>query len=137
MSKDDLQALFPGPVPVTVAGRDLEVAPLTLGELPALLAVLRESATALGGGFDPVAFVVDQPELAIRLIAVLTRQEADWLKGLSLDEAAALLVAAIEANESFFVRNGRALVAAMARAMAAVGPSPSPALSSADTASTT
>lgn len=137
MSADDLQALFPGPVPVSVAGRDLEVAPLTLGELPALLTVLRESAAVLGGGFDPVAFVVDQPELAIRLIAVLTRQDADWLKGLSLDEAAALLVAAIQANESFFVRNGRALVAAMARAMAAVGPSPSPASSSADTASTT
>lgn len=137
MSHDDLRALFPGSVPVSVAGRDLEVAPLTLGELPALLAVLRDSATSLGTGFDPVALVVEHPDLAIRLIAVLTRQEADFLKGLSLDEAAALLVAAIEANESFFVRNGRALIAAMARAMAAVGPSPLPASSSADTTSPT
>ncbi|KAI5914625.1 hypothetical protein [Thauera sp. 2A1] len=137
MSKDELQALFPGPVPVSVAGRDLEVGPLTLGELPALLAVLRESATSLGAGFDPVALVVEHPDLAIRLIAVLTRQDADWLKGLSLDEAAALLVAAIEANESFFVRNGRALVAAMQRAVMAAGGLPLPASSSADTASPT
>lgn len=137
MGNDDLKALFPGAVPVSVAGRDLEVAPLTLGELPALLAVLRDSATSLGAGFDPVALVVEHPDLAIRLIAVLTRQPPEFLMALSLDEAAALLVAAIEANESFFVRNGRALVAAMARAMAAVGPSPSPASSSADTASTT
>lgn len=137
MTKDDLQALFPGPVPVSVAGRELEVAPLTLGELPALLAVLRDSAASLGAGFDPVGLVVEQPDLAIRLIEVLTRQEPAFLKALSLDDAAALLVAAIEANESFFVRNGRALVAALARAMSAAGPLPSPASSSADTASPT
>lgn len=137
MTKDDLQALFPGPVPVSVAGRELEVAPLTLGELPALLAVLRDSAASLGAGFDPVGLVVEQPDLAIRLIEVLTRQEPAFLKALSLDDAAALLVAAIEANESFFARNGRALVAALGRAMSAAGPWPSPASSSADTASPT
>lgn len=137
MSNDDLQTLFPLAVSVTVGGREVSVAPLRLGELPALLAVLRESATSLGEAFDPVALVVEHPELAIRLIEVLTRQEPAFLNELSLDDAAALLVAAIEANESFFVRNGRALVAAMARAVTAAGGLPSPVSLRPDTASTT
>ena len=126
--QEELGQLFPAPVKVAIAGRDIEVAPLTLGELPALLALLHNAGSTVNvSGFDPLVLLVEQPDLAVNLIAVLTRQEAAWLKALALDDAAALLVAAIEANQSFFVRHGRALVAAVERAMGAVGRLPSPA----------
>lgn len=126
-TQDDLSVLFPAAILVSVGGRDIDVTPLTLGELPALMKLIRAAGNTLAAAkFDPLILLAEHTDLAIELIAVLTRQEVEWLKGLILDDAAALLVAAIEANQSFFVRNGRALLAAVERAMAAAGRSPSP-----------
>lgn len=125
-AQDDLSTLFPAVVSVVAGGREVDVTPLTLGELPALMKVIRSAGNTLAAaGLDPLILLAEHPDLAIELVCVLTRQEAEWLKGLCLDDAAALLIAAIEANQSFFVRNGRALLAAVERATAAAGPSPS------------
>lgn len=114
---DDLAVLFPSPVVVQAGGEAVEVRPVTLGELPALLAVLR----GVTGGLDPIAIMVNQPDLAEKLLAVLTRCDPAWLSDLSLDDAAGLMVGALEANRSFFTRNGPALLAALGRTMQGAG----------------
>ena len=117
--KDDLSVLIPTPTVVQAGGERVEIAPLTLGELPAILGALRAAGPL--ESLEPTALLTQDPDLAARLLALLTRRDVAWLKSLPLDEAAGLLLGALEANQSFFTRSGPALMGLVARMIRPAG----------------
>jgi hypothetical protein len=122
--QDGLAQILPQVVSVQVAGREVQVGALTLGELPPLMALLRR--TGVDGPMDPMRLLVEQPEVAIEAVALLTRQPKAEIEAMVLDDVAALLYAAVEANRSFFVRHGPLLLGAVERMLAVAGRSSSP-----------
>lgn len=138
---DDLATLFPAPVRVTIrpkgaAPRAVEIGELELGELAAVLAALKAFGGPKGlASLDPVVILVEKPQDAYKLISLVTRVELDVVVGLPISDAAALLLGAVEANQPFFVRHGRALLELVARMLVLPGPSSSPDSSSAATPS--
>ncbi|MFT3758975.1 hypothetical protein [Thauera sp.] len=122
--QDGLAQILPQVVGVKVAGREVQVGALTLGELPPLMALLRR--TGMDGAMDPMRLLVEQPDVAIEAVALLTRQPQEEIEAMVLDDVAALLYAAIEANRSFFVRYGPLLLGAVERMLAGVGRLSSP-----------
>lgn len=122
----DLERVLPQAVVVQLSTGAVEIRALTLGELPVLLGKLREAGGVSLGNFDPIVLLVEQPALAIDVVAILTRQPPAQLQGMALDDVAALLLGAVEANRSFFVRYGLQLLEAVGRVTAAAGQSLSP-----------
>lgn len=99
----DLDALANTPLTVTVGGRPVDITPIRVVELPAMLRACEPIFTQLSAG-DVAAALLQNPDAAIVAIAVgarLTRAEID---ALALDELIDLGGAVLQVNADFFAR---------------------------------
>ena len=108
--KDTLDAALP-PVPTTLRIGDvvIELIPIRLGEIPALMKLLRPLlAQALPQAAHPVpdwgALFAEHSDAMLKILSTLSRQPIEWVRALDLDEGLRLAEALFAANVDFFVR---------------------------------
>lgn len=109
-------------VVLTLAGCELDVSPIRLGELSAFSSAARpvfELLRGLGDGAgDALLFDLLQTHTAdlARLIACGARVDESWVLALSLDDAYTLAEAVVDSNRDFFIRRLLPLLAALGQA---------------------
>ncbi len=101
---DEINILVPEPVVVDIAGEGMEVTPLRVGELPAMLKAVRPFATQLEADPDWLALLGEHGEALLDALAIACRRPREWVDGLALDEALKLAAAVFEVNADFFVQ---------------------------------
>lgn len=101
----DFDAFPPAPQSLEIAGIALEITPIRVGEIPALLAAVRPFAHRLVDGEpDWLELLADHGEALIKAIAVASRQPQDWVAALTMDDAIRLATTLFEVNADFFVQ---------------------------------
>lgn len=100
----DFKTFPPAPMVVTVAGVDVELTPIRLGELPRLLAAVRPLADEFSSNPDWMALLSRHGEAVLDLLTIATRRERAWINDLPLDDAVQLAAAVFEVNADFFVQ---------------------------------
>lgn len=101
----DFDAFPPTPQSLAIADIALEITPIRVGEIPALLAAVRPFAHRLVDGEpDWLELLADQGEALINAIAVASRQPHDWVAALTMDDAIRLATTLFEVNADFFVQ---------------------------------
>ena len=119
---NDLDFIEPLRIICPIDGRDIEVSPIVVRELPALLrlaepimgelmALPDETLSRLEAGKPNLAdidhlvhLIVTHGQRVIDALALCTRQPAEWVGGLLPDRAAQLLAVCIQVNADFFGR---------------------------------
>lgn len=132
-------AFPPAPVMLEVGGESLEITPIRVGEVPALIKAVRPFAGQLSADPDWLALLAEHGESLLGALALAARRERAWVERLSLDDAVRLAAALFEVNADFFVQR---LAPAVQHAAARVngrlsGATPSTASSAPATASPT
>lgn len=101
----DFDAFPPTPKSLEIAGVELAITPIRVGEIPALLAAVRPFAHRLVDGEpDWLELLADHGEALIKAIAVASRQPQDWVAALTMDDAIRLATTLFEVNADFFVQ---------------------------------
>lgn len=101
----DFDAFPPTPQSLEIAGVELGITPIRVGEIPALLAAVRPFAHRLVDGEpDWLELLSDHGEALIKAIAVASRRPQEWVSGLAMDDAIRLATALFEVNADFFVQ---------------------------------
>ncbi len=98
-------AAFPSqPVVLEIVGEALEITPIRVGEVPALLATIQPFADQLAST-DPdwLAILSTHGTALLRTLALASRQPQAWIDDLPLDAAIALATTLFEVNADFFV----------------------------------
>lgn len=119
---NDLDFIEPLRIMFTIDARDIEVSPIVVRELPALLRLaepimgelmaLPEAMLSRLEAGKPnlddlnrlMHLVVTQGDRVVDALALCSRQPADWVGGLLPDRAAQLLAVCIQVNLDFFSR---------------------------------
>lgn len=104
---DDYDAISPQGRGATVRGQPMEVTPLTVGQIPAVMRALRgvDLARFDAGDLEALSdLLADHGDALITALAVAARQHEAVVAGLELDEFLALLAVVIEVNADFFAR---------------------------------
>ncbi len=118
----DIEQLTPPVVSVTVGGETLALTPITIGELPAMVRIVRPIAGLLRGEIDWLALFSDQGEAVLAALALAARQPRAFVDALPADEAMTLAASVLEVNGDFFVRR---FLPAFERLIAALPAEPS------------
>jgi hypothetical protein len=101
----ELQQLLGQPTLITIAGENLELKPITFGQLPAVLELVGPLLADLNrDGVDMVDLIMRHADRLLPLAALLTGRQREWIDALPLDEAAELIGTLIEINADFFAR---------------------------------
>lgn len=148
---DDLNVLEPAGSSVSYLGEQLEIKPLTIGQLPRLVraarpvidAVLKIEQLPDENSDELVALVLElvdkHSDGVFAVAAICSGKDADWLQNGPLDEFVILAKSIFEVNRDFFVQKLAPLLGGRAASLAALGAgrTPSNSSSSTDTTSTT
>jgi hypothetical protein len=104
MSTRDLETIFPQGQILDIGGQRIEIRPLVLGELPAMMRAIRPFASELSAEPDWLALLAEHGEALLRALAIASHRSDDWVAALELDDAITLGAAVFEVNADFFVR---------------------------------
>lgn len=133
MTHSDLDVLVPQARLMEMAGQRLNISPLVVGELPAMLKAVRPFAEQLTGEPDWLALLCDYGDALLAALALASRQPREWVNALALDDAITLAAAVFEVNADFFVRRVAPKVGDLAQSLngqkkgLSAGSTPSPA----------
>ena len=100
----DLEILAPQAAEMEIGGAKVKIAPLRVGELPAMLKAVRPFATQLEADPDWLALLGEHGEALLDALAIACRRPRAWVDGLALDDALKLAAAVFEVNADFFVQ---------------------------------
>ncbi|AKJ30683.1 DUF6631 family protein [Caldimonas brevitalea] len=127
-TSSDLEILVPPAQQLDIAGERLEIRPLVLGELPAVLKAVRPFAAQLAGGPDWLALFAEHGEALLQTLTLTARKPREWVDQLAVDDALALAAAVFEVNADFFVRRVAPRIGDLAQQLSTrlAGPTPSP-----------
>jgi hypothetical protein len=105
----DLETLYPEAAVVKVGGQEIEIKPLTIGQIPKITRLLREvplnlNPDAIGTSSYWLGLIGDHGEDVIAAIATASGQKNETIAGLAIDDFVALAVKVIEVNADFFTR---------------------------------
>lgn len=114
---DDLNLVAPVPNTIAVAGRDLDVSPLKVGELAAFMRAVSPVLDALAKG-DLMDALTHDIESVIQAAALGARVEMDWIEAQEADALLEIAVAVVEVNADFFARRIAPRLADAAQRMA-------------------
>jgi hypothetical protein len=128
MTTSELDTLVPQAQSLEIAGRQLRISPLVIGELPAMLKAVRPFADQLAGDPDWFGLLSEHGDDLLDALALGSRQSRDWVDALALDDAITLATSVFEVNADFFVHRVVPKVSALAQGLngrlAGVMPSP-------------
>jgi hypothetical protein len=102
MQDDGLEVIAPATRRVMFEGHDLVIAPLTVGQLPAVARALR--GIDLSGGIDVLELIAEHGERVAEAIAVAACVDLEIVQRAEVDEFLTLATAVIEVNADFFAR---------------------------------
>lgn len=101
----DFDAFPPTPQSLSIADISLEITPIRVGEIPALIAAIRPFAQHLAEAEpDWLELLADHGDALVSALAVASRQPRAWVADLALDEALRLATTLFEVNADFFTR---------------------------------
>lgn len=139
---DDLDVLEPAGSSIRYRGEQLDIRPLTIGQLPKLVRTARpvldavlalddvpdtESGELVTLLLDLIEKHSDQVFLAA---AICTGKDAEWIEGGDIDEFAQLALKVFEVNRDFFAQKLEPLLAGRAGRFSGSGPTASSSSSS-------
>ena len=101
---DDFDALPPVPVMLDIGGDTLELTPIRVGEVPALIHAVRPFVGQLSADPDWLGLLAEHGEALLNALALTVRRERAWVEDLSLDDAVRLAATVFEVNADFFVQ---------------------------------
>jgi hypothetical protein len=138
-----LDELVPPTRRVTVGGREIEVSPLRMRQVPGFAKAIAKPWTAIVMG-EYLAAIMEWPREVTEAVSIATGAETEFLDNLRPDEFLVLSSAVLEVNLDFFARavfpQATALGTTMQEVVAKMQPQPSalqPSLSAMGTATTT
>lgn len=100
-----IPAPIEAPLSVEVGGASLEITPVRVGEIPALLRALGPAAEGLGGAeIDWLALLAAHGDGVLDAMAIAAHTTRAWIDALAMDEAVRLAGALLEVNADFFSR---------------------------------
>ena len=137
----DLRKLLMTPATEEVAGVQLSIAPFVFEQLPHMLDLVTQAKEFIRIGLtslevDVQRLIAQQYPLAVELIATLSGQPAEWVRGLRIDQALFLLTVYVRVNADFFIRHVAPMVM-LALSSLERSESPSPASSQSSSGATT
>jgi len=94
----------PTPVMIEVGGESLEITPIRVGELSALIKAVRPFIERLTADTDWIALLADHDDALLEAIAIASRRQKDWVSQLTIDDAVRLATVLFEVNADFFAR---------------------------------
>ena len=100
----DFDAFPPAPVMLDIGGDTLEITPIRVGEVPALINAVRPFIAQLSAEPDWLALLAEHGEALICAIAIASRRPPEWVADLAMDDAVRLATAVFEVNADFFVQ---------------------------------
>jgi len=101
---DDFDAFPPVPVTLDIGDDTLEITPIRVGEVPALLQAVRPFVGQLSADPDWLMLLAEYGESLLRAIAIASRRPTEWVAALAMDDAVRLATAVFEVNADFFVQ---------------------------------
>ncbi len=110
----DLEQLVPQPVAIEVAGRSLEITPIRVKELAAMVKAVAPLFDELVAGVSVVELLERHAESIIDIAIIGARCEREWLDELHLGDLAELVEAVIAVNADFFTRQIKGAIQRMA-----------------------
>jgi len=94
----------PTPVMIEVGDESLEITPIRVGELSALIKAVRPFIERLTADTDWIALLADHDDALLEAIAIASRRQKDWVSQLTIDDAVRLATVLFEVNADFFAR---------------------------------
>jgi hypothetical protein len=106
---DQLEQLLPEPALVKAGGLDIEIKPLTIGQIPKITKLLKGVPLSLdpetiGSGEYWLGLIGEHGDNIIEVVAVASGQDKNIVSGFPLDDFVKLAVKVIEVNADFFTR---------------------------------
>lgn len=101
----DLSAVIPEQKPLTIAGKDVAIRQIKIGQLPAVLRAVQPLTHMLkqDGPFDLENMFMLYADDCLTLLQALSGRTRAWVDELEVDDAIKLFSALLEANLDFFV----------------------------------
>lgn len=103
----ELEQLIPQPVRLTLAGEQIEMTPLRIGQIPAFARALQPLRTSLPdthSDIDIALLMIDNGEALLAAAAIAVARPRAWIDSLLPDEFIALAEQIIVVNSDFFTR---------------------------------
>lgn len=101
----ELDALIQAPARIEVAGETLEIWPLVVIQIPAILRAARPVVEALRRGeSDILGLLADHGDRLLEAVAIATGRTRAWVDALPADDLVRLAGVVVEVNADFFVR---------------------------------
>lgn len=128
---DGAEIIAPEVRQLVVGGEPVDIRPLTVGQIPAVLRALKGVDFSAGlTAADLPGLVAEHGDRLIQAVAVAIREPADWVSNLDPVEFLTLAGAVIEVNTDFFVQRLAPMLGAvtqrLARVAATTGAGPTP-----------
>lgn len=101
----ELEQLTATPQALQIAGENLLISPLKVGQLPTFLRALQPLLTHFGGTeIDWLGLLAERGDDLLCALAVACKKPIEWVQDLSADEALLLAAKVVEVNADFFTR---------------------------------
>ena len=101
----ELDTLVPAGIELSVAGEQISVKPLKVGQMPAFLRVISPVMKHLSAGeIDWLELFGERGDDLLTAIAIAVGKPRAWIDELAADEAMLLAAKVIEVNADFFTR---------------------------------
>ena len=105
MAANELEALVPPVVEITIGGETLTLQPLKVGQLPAFLRAAGPILSKLSAPeIDWLALLGMRGDDLLTALAIATGKPRAWIDDLAADEAILLAAKVLEVNADFFTR---------------------------------
>lgn len=115
MEMNELDVLVPEPVSMLVGDEVIEIRPLTVGQIPAVVRAMKGVTL----DFSDVLTLVDvHGDRLIEAVALCVGKPADWAAALPADEFVELARRVVEVNGDFFIRRVMPKISALLETVA-------------------
>ncbi len=117
---DDMLAVMPEPIMVTLRGETFEIKQIRVGQLSKAMRITHPFYEQLKSakdkaksakseeentyGFDIYSLVMENSDTVLELVALLVNKPRDWVDDLGVDELVQLFGAIVEVNLDFFTQ---------------------------------
>lgn len=90
---------------VSVAGEDITITPLRVGQLPSFFKAVKPIIGSLTQeSINWIAILSDYGDAIITAISIAIKKDREWVEALATDEAMLLAAKVIEVNSDFFMK---------------------------------
>lgn len=104
MTDNSFTALPPVAKVIVIGDETLDIAPIRVGDIPALSRAIQPLASHLSASPDWLALIAEHGDAIIDALAIATHRSREWIAALELDDAIKLASIVFEVNADFFIQ---------------------------------